>query len=378
MSKTHPYVFTHRQGKHVKKTSIRQLLAVGTAALALTVSACSGDADAGTGGSGTELSGDLAGGGASSQGSAQEAWIATYTEVAPDVNVTYDPIGSGGGREQFLSGGFAFAGSDSYLDEEEAAAAEQQCGGDFIQFPGYISPIAVGYNLPGVSELNLSPSVIAQIFDLKITQWNDPKIAELNEGVELPATAINPIHRSDESGTTENFADYLHQNAPQDWPYEPEDVWPVEGGEPAAQTQGVAQALSASEGSIAYLDASQVGENGVAKVQVGDEFVAYSPEAAAAAVDKGTKVEGQGQYSYAIDLPRKTDDPSVYPIVLVSYLLACTSYDDPNTADLVKGYLGHVISTEGQDVAASEAGAAPISDSVREFAQGGLDAINAG
>jgi phosphate transport system substrate-binding protein len=352
---------------NVKKTSLRQLLVVGTAALALTASACSGGAgadggDSGSGGgSGAELSGELAGGGASSQGSAQEAWIATYTEVAPDVNVTYDPIGSGGGREQFLSGGFAFAGSDSYLDEEEAAAAKQKCGGDFIQFPGYISPIAVGYNLPDVKELNLSPSVIAQIFDMKITKWNDPKIAELNEGVKLPATAINPIHRSDESGTTENFADYLHQAAPKDWPHEPEDVWPVEGGEPAAQTQGVAQALTASVGSIAYLDASQVGQNGVAKVQVGDEFVAYSPEAAAAAVDKGTEVEGQSQYSYAIDL--------------VSYLLACTSYDDPATANLVKGYLGHVISAEGQDVAASEAGAAPISDTVREFAQGGLDAI---
>ena len=362
----------------VKKSSLRRVLGLGIAALALTVSACSGGDAAGSGSSGAagdELSGDLAGAGASSQGAAQEAWIATYSGVQPDVTVTYDPIGSGGGREQFIAGGTSFAGSDSYLDDEEVKAAQEQCGGEFIEFPGYISPIAVAYNLPGVEGLNLSASVIAQIFDMKITTWNDPKIAELNEGVELPDTKINAVHRSDESGTTENFVDYLAQAAPDDWKHEVSGDWPVQGGEPAAQTQGVAQALNASEGSIGYIDASQVGELGVAKIQVGEEFVEFTPEAAAAAVDQGERVEGRGEYSYAIDLPRTTDDSSVYPIVLVSYLLACTSYDDANTAAMVKDYYGYIISEDGQQVAAQEAGAAPISDSLREFAQGGLDQI---
>jgi phosphate transport system substrate-binding protein len=362
----------------VKKTSLRRVFALGIAALALTVSACSGGSSADDGGSaapGAELSGDLAGAGASSMGSAQEAWIATYSGVQPDVVVTYDPIGSGGGREQFTTGGTAFAGSDAYLDEEEVTAAQEQCGGDFIEFPGYISPIAVAYNLPGVESLNLSASVIAQIFDMKITTWNDPAIAELNEGVTLPDTKINAVHRSDESGTTENFVDYLSQAAPDDWPHEVSGDWPVQGGEPAAQTQGVSQAMNASEGSIGYIDASQVGELGVAKIQVGEEFVEYTPEAAAAAVDQGERVEDRGEYSYAIDLPRTTDDSSVYPIVLVSYLLACTSYEDANTASIVKDYFGYVISEEGQQVAAQEAGAAPISDGVREFAQGGLDQL---
>ncbi|WP_228386743.1 phosphate ABC transporter substrate-binding protein PstS [Ornithinicoccus halotolerans] len=378
----------------MNRTIFRRAMVPGVAALAMTLTACGGDtsegdsanADGGDTGSSentagddaSSLSGSLAGAGASSQGAAMEAWIAGFAGVAPDVTVTYDPIGSGGGRDQFTSGGVAFAGSDAYLDEEEVSAAQETCGGDFIEFPAYISPIAVAYNLPGVEELNLSPSVMAQIFDMQITQWNDPAIQELNEGVELPDMAITPVHRSDESGTTENFVDYLSQAAPEDWSYEVSGDWPVQGGEAAAQTQGVAQALNGGEGTIGYLDASQVGDLGVASVQVGEEFVAYSPEASAAAVDAAERVEGRGEHSYAIDLPRDTEESGVYPIVLVSYQLACTSYDDANTAELVQGFFSYLISEEGQQMAAEHAGSAPISETLRGNAQEAIDAISAG
>ncbi|MBX6389662.1 MAG: phosphate ABC transporter substrate-binding protein PstS [Frankia sp.] len=324
-----------------------------------------------------EVSGTINGAGASSQASAMEAWIAGFTEANPDATVNYDPAGSGAGREQFTSGAVQFAGSDAYLKDDEVTAAQETCGGDFIEFPAYISPIAVAYNLPGVDSLKLSPSVIARIFDAKITKWNDPAIAALNEGVTLPDLDITAVHRSDESGTTSNFTDYLAKAASADWPYEAGGEWPTQTGEGAAQTQGVAAALRAGEGTIGYLDASQAGELGIAAVQVGDEFVEYSPEAAAAVVDAATVVSGRPQYSYAIDLPRDTTASGVYPIVLVSYLLACTQYDSADQADTVKAFLSYVISEDGQAAAAENAGSAPISDAQREQAQAAIDAISA-
>ncbi|WP_307793912.1 phosphate ABC transporter substrate-binding protein PstS [Actinotalea soli] len=326
---------------------------------------------------GAELSGEIAGAGASSQGAAMEAWMVGFMDANPDANVTYDPIGSGGGREQFTSGGTDFAGSDAYLGDDEIAAAEETCGAEgFIEFAGYISPIAVAYNLPEVEQLNLSASALAQIFDGQITTWDDPAIAELNPDAELPDTNITAVHRSDESGTTENFVDYLAQAAPEDWPYEVSGDWPTQSGEAAPQTQGVRAALDGGVGTIGYIDASQVGDLGVAAIQVGDEFVEYSPEAAAAVVDAAEVAEGRPTYSFAFDLPRDTTESGVYPIVLVSYQLACLEYADQETADLVKGFLSYVISPEGQDAAAQNAGSAPISDELRTQAQEAIDAIS--
>lgn len=361
----------------MKRRSLRFAALPVAVMLSLGVAACGGDDKEENGASATaELRGTLAGAGASSQGAAMEAWIAGFAAQAPDVTVTYDPIGSGGGRKQFTSGGVQFAGSDAYLKPEEIEAARATCGPQgFIEFPGYISPIAVAYNLPGVEKLNLSPSVIARIFNNKITKWNDPAIVELNPGVQLPNLAITPVHRSDESGTTENFVDYLSKAAPEDWPYEVSGEWPTEGGEAAAQTQGVAAALRSGEGTIGYLDASQATGLGVAAIQVGDSFVGYSPEAAAV-VDAAEKVTGRPQYSYAIDLPRDTTESGVYPIVLVSYQLACVNYDNQQTVDLVKAFLSYVISEEGQKAAAEHAGSAPISAELRAQAQAAIDAIS--
>src|SRR5690606_37638359 len=113
------------------------------------------------------LSGTLNGGGASSQEAAQNAWRAGFQEANPDVTVNYDPTGSGGGRENFISGGFAFAGSDSYLDDDEGelSAATEQCQAEPIEIPNYVSPIAVVFNVEGVDELNLTPEAIAGIFN---------------------------------------------------------------------------------------------------------------------------------------------------------------------------------------------------------------------
>ena len=144
--------------------------------LALTACGAANEESAGGGGTSstggaTELSGALDGAGASSQQAAMQGWTAGYSGVQPGVTVNYDPVGSGGGREQFIAGGTDFAGSDAALDEEELTAAQERCaGGEVFELPNYISPIAVVHNLEGVEELNLSPEVVAGIFDQEITK----------------------------------------------------------------------------------------------------------------------------------------------------------------------------------------------------------------
>ncbi|GAB2683882.1 phosphate ABC transporter substrate-binding protein PstS [Thalassiella azotivora] len=365
----------------MKRSTLSRAAIPAAVVLSLGLSACAAGNESGSSaeGSGSDLSGTVAGAGASSQAAAMEAWIAGFNSANPDVTVNYDPVGSGGGREQFLSGGTAFAGSDAALDEEELAQAEERCApGELIEMPLYVSPIAVVFNLEGVEELNLSPATIAGIFNQEITTWNAPEIAADNPGVTLPDTPITPVNRSDESGTTENFTEYLAAAAGDAWPHEPSGDWPVSGGEAAQGTSGVVGAVGAGDGAIGYADASQAGDLGIAKVKVGEEFVEYSPEAAAAVVEASERVEGRGEYDYAIDLARDTTEAGTYPIVLVSYSLACTSYEDEETAELVKAFLTYVASEEGQQAAADAAGAAPISDGVRDAATEAFEAISAG
>ncbi|WP_238146613.1 phosphate ABC transporter substrate-binding protein PstS [Ornithinimicrobium murale] len=324
------------------------------------------------------LSGNLVGAGASSQSAAVTAWIAGYNGVQPDVAVQYDPVGSGSGRDQLIAGATDFAGSDAALDEEEAEAVKEVCGPDgAMHLPLYISPVAIPYNLPGVDALNLSPTVLAQIFNQEITTWNDEAIAADNPDADLPDTDITVVNRSDESGTTENFMEYLTAAAPDAWPHEVSGDWPVSGGEAAAQTQGVMQVVNATEGAIGYADASAVtGQS--ASIGVGDEFVPFSPEAAAKVVDASDPVEGSAEGDLALELARDTTESGAYPIVLVSYHVVCKSYDDANRADLVKDYVGYVASVDGQQASADAAGSAPISEDMRSQVNASLELIQGG
>ncbi|SFK56468.1 phosphate ABC transporter substrate-binding protein, PhoT family [Geodermatophilus ruber] len=325
---------------------------------------------------GEQLAGDLVGAGASSQQAAMQGWQAGYAGAQPGVSLSYDPVGSGGGREQFLAGGIAFAGSDAALDEEELAQATERCGpAGVFELPNYISPIAVVYNLDGVDELHLSPETLARVFDQQITVWNDPAVAADNPGVDLPAVAITPVNRSDESGTTENFTEYLAAAGSEAWPHEPDGDWPREGGEAAQGNSGVVAAVAAGNGTIGYADLSQARDLGVAAIGVGEEFVLPTSEAAAAVVENSKTLEGRGEYDFAIELNRNTTGSGQYPIVLVSYHIGCVEYAEQLTADLVRSFMGYVISEDGQEAAAEVAGSAPISAALREQAQTAVDAI---
>jgi phosphate transport system substrate-binding protein len=365
---------------------MRKLLAFAVCgALALGAAACGGDDDDNGGsssGSSSSLSGEIAGAGSSAQQAAQEAWIAKFQEANSGVTISYDPVGSGAGREQFISGGSVYAGSDSpySTEENELSKAKSRCtksGGTLVQVPNYISPIAIVYNLSGVDNLQLSPDTIAGIFAQKIKNWNDPKIKADNPGVNLPDTKITPVNRSDKSGTTKNFTDYMSKTAPSIWTSEPDDVWPLKGGEAAAQTSGEVEAVGQGDGAIGYADESQAGDLGVAKIKVGSAWVKPSADGAAKVLELSPldKDVSDSKTIFAYKIDRTTTEAGTYPLMLVSYLSGCTKYDSSGTTNIVKNYFKYVISTDGQQAAAQNAGSAPLTAKVTQQIQPAVNAI---
>ncbi|MCB0827207.1 MAG: phosphate ABC transporter substrate-binding protein PstS [Solirubrobacterales bacterium] len=350
-----------------------------SAALVFGVAACSSDSsdDGGSGSGSSSLSGQIAGAGASSQEAAMQAWIANFQTDNPDVTISYDPVGSGGGREQFVAGATPFGGTDAAMEGSELKGAQDRCGGvdNYVEIPVYVSPIAVAYNLDGVDDLNLTADTLAKIMKGDITTWNDQAIANENPDADLPDTRITPVHRSDESGTTENFVGYLSQAAPDVWDYPVDGNWPVKGGEAAQGTSGVISAIKQGSGTIGYADLSQVGDLNSVNIGVGGEFVAPSAEAAAEIFSVSKQVEGEGKYVFAYDLDRSTVEKGIYPISLVSYEMACTKYDSESDGTLVQAFYDYIASEDGQNAAAEAAGSAPITSELRNQIQPAIDAI---
>ncbi len=307
------------------------------------------------------LSGDLAGAGASSQESAMEAWKAGIQATNPDLNISYDPVGSGGGRTQFLDGGVAWAGSDSVLSDEEYVTAVTRCGADgAINLPVYISPIAVIFNIDGIDSISLDAATIAGIFDGKITKWNDAAIAGQNAGVALPDLAITIVHRGDESGTTKNFTDYLNKASNGAWPYDASGDWANALGESGQGTSGLVQIVTDTQGAIGYADFSKAGALGKVSIKVGEAFVAPSAEGAATALATAAPAGKNGDNDLAFKIDRTSTEAGAYPLLLLSYAIVCQKYDDAAVAANVTGFLSYVASAEGQAAAAAAAGSAPL------------------
>lgn len=352
--------------------------------VALSLTACGSDNPTGntsetSGGgsdSGSSLSGELAGSGASSQESAMEAWRAGFQSANPDVTVSYDPVGSGGGRTAFLESSVLFAGTDSALTEEELTQAQERCfGASAVDLPVYVSPIAVVFNLDGVDSINMSAATIANVFNNTITKWNDPAIVAENPDVELPDLDITPVHRSDESGTTKNFTDYLAKASGGAWTEEASGDWAIEGGESGQGTSGLIQTVQGGQGTIGYADFSKAGDLGLVSIQVGEEWTAPSEEGAAAALDASPRDDSREEGDIVIKLDRETTESGAYPMLLVSYLVACQSYDSQEDVDMVQAFLTYVASAEGQSASETAAGSAPISDALRTDVQASIDAI---
>ncbi len=364
----------------MRSTSIRRGAAAGTLALALAGSlvACGGDDTSGSGGSGAGgLSGTVAGGGSSAQETAQEAWRAGFGQANPDVKLSYDAVGSGTGRENFISGSYKYAGTDSALSSDELTAAAKTCGGDPVQVPVFISPVDVTFNLPGIDSLNLDAETLGKMFSGEISSWDDPAIADQNPDADLPSTDISPVHRSDSSGTTDNFTDYLYQASNGSWSTEHSSDWPTTKGESAEGTSGVIGAIQSGEGTVGYADDSAVQgtELGVVSLKVGSDYVAPSAEGASAGLAASELASDTPESVMQYSINRTTTDPSTYPLFLASYEIACQSYDDQATADIVKGFLSYMISEGGQKAAAANAFSAALPSDVAAKAQTIVDKI---
>ena len=352
------------------------------AAGALALSACGSDNATGTtqspAASGKAVTGTLTGIGASSTGAAMDAWKAGFASANSGATVQYSPDGSGAGRKALIDGSAQFAGSDAYLKDEEMTSAKEKCGPDgALNIPVYISPIAVAFNLPNVKELKLDAETVAKIFRGQIATWNDPAIAALNPGVTLPDLKVTPVNRSDDSGTTTNFTDYLAAAAPSVWTDKAAGVWPSSlQGENAKGTSGVVKVVTDTPGAVTYADDSAVsGKLGTASIKVGEQFVKISADAAAKAVEAGKQVEGRPANDVSIKLNRTTTEAGAYPVVLVSYHVVCSTYADQNTVDLVKAFESYVVSEAGQKAAADAAKSAPLSKTLAEKAKKAIDAI---
>ncbi|MCI1831582.1 MAG: phosphate ABC transporter substrate-binding protein PstS [Bifidobacterium sp.] len=368
-----------------KNVFARSSAAISALALLVTIAACgdntaSTDSNASSSGSG-KISGQFQGAGSSAQEAAVEAWIASYTQQNPDAKIAYNPSGSGAGVSTFLTGATAWAGSDASLSADQVKQSSGVCAsGTAFDIPVYISPIAIVFNLKGISgkgkHLNLDAETIAKIFDGKIKTWNDSAIANQNPKVTLPATAITVVHRSDKSGTTKNFLSYVKDTAGDSWSYELGENWPNQIGQGAKGTDGVISTVSQADGTIGYADASKAGDLGTASVKVGNEYVPYSAEAAAKVVDSSPMDSTATQKNrVVVALDHKTTESGAYPVVLVSYDVACPAYKNVATAKFVKSWLTYVTSSKGQQVAADNAGSAPMGDSMRTKVVKSIDAI---
>ena len=329
----------------------------------------------------TPISGNFSGAGASSQQAAVEAWIAGFQGSNPDAKIAYNPSGSGAGVQTFLTGATAWAGSDKALADDEVEQSKSVCTeGTAFDVPVYISPIAVVFNLKGVSDagkhINMDAATIAKIFDGKITKWNDPAIADQNKDLKLPDTAITVVHRSDKSGTTQNFVSYFKDVTPDNWTYDLSENWPNEVGQGAKGTSGVISTVKQADGTIGYADFSQVGDLGTVAVKVGDKYNEISAEAGSKVIGDSKQDDTvKGDNRIVIKINHATEAEGAYPIVLVSYDIVCPAYKDTKQAEFAKAWLTYVTSDEGQKAAQDAAGTAPLPSSLKSEITKSIEAI---
>ncbi|MFE0515539.1 phosphate ABC transporter substrate-binding protein PstS [Streptomyces sp. NPDC058964] len=307
--------------------------------------------------------GQLLADGSSAQKNAIDAWVKEFSQAC-GVQINYKGGGSGAGVTAFNQGQIAFAGSDSALKPEEVAASKKVCsGGQGIDLPMVGGPIALGYNVPGVDNLVLDAPTLAKIFNSKIKNWNDPAIKKLNPGAKLPDLKIQAFHRSDESGTTDNFTKYLIATTPANWKYSGGKAWQAQGGQAAPQSAGVAQQVKQTAGAIGYFELSYV-TDGIKAVSIdtgASKPVAPSTESATADI-AAAKVIGTGK-DLSLQLDYKTKAEGAYPITLVTYEIVCDKGNKADTLPATKAFLRYIASEDGQKVL-SGIDYAPVPDDI--------------
>ena len=336
------------------------------AAVALSITACSSSGTTG-GSSGSGLSGTLNGSGSSFQLTFQQTAIQNFRSIEPGMTVNYGGGGSGKGRTDLAGNVVQFAGSDSPIPAAETANFK---GKTVLYFPVVIGPITVSYNLSGVSSLKLDAPVIADIFQAKITKWNDPAITALNPGVKLPSTPIVIARRSDSSGTTANFSQFLVDAAP-NWKLGTSSTisWPAnsQGG---SGNGGVAQIVHSTPGAIGYVDYSDAKAAGLTFASVKNKdgnYIAPSIQSATTAADNAT-INPNLTFSAIW-----ASGAQSYPITYQSWDLVYQKQSSTNTTKMLKKYIGYLLG-DGQKLL-SGLNYAPLPSSIDQKAKAQLDKI---
>lgn len=353
---------------NIKRNGIRAGAAIAGVAAIMAVAACGSDSSSNQ---------TITGEGSTAQQKAVEHFSQVLTDQGGAV-LDYTGSGSGDGVKKFIAGDVDFAGSDSPLKPEEAASAKTRCGGnDAWHIPLVAGPVAIAYNLDGVSNLKLNPTVLAGIFDSKITTWNDPAIAALNPGVALPATKIVPVHRSDSSGTTDNFQKFLNSAAPTAWPYEHSKEFKGKGGSAAAKSTGVGDTVKKTAGAITYVEWGFATENklGVADLDFGSGAVKLDATSAGKALDSIT-FKTPGSKDLVVDSTKlfTSKVPGAYPLLLTTYEIVCsTGYSTADTGTALKSAFTTILD-KGQDGLA-DLGYVPLPDAYKTTVRGTVEAL---
>jgi phosphate transport system substrate-binding protein len=271
-------------------------------------------------------------------------WFDVYHQAHPDVQINYQSIGSGGGIRQLIDKTVDFGASDGPMNDDQL----KQSSVPILHFPTVLGADVPSYNLPGVTaELNFTPEALGGIFLGKITKWNDPAIALANPGVKLPSDDIVVVHRSDGSGTTYIWTDYLSKVSPE-WQQKVGKAtsvnWPVGLG--GKGNEGVAGLVQQTPDALGYIELIYAVQNKIAYGRVKNSSGAFvkadlvSVSAAAAAAAKFIPDD----FRVSITNP---EGKAAYPIASFTWLLIPSKFSDPSKRDVVKDFLKWMM-TDGQ------------------------------
>jgi phosphate transport system substrate-binding protein len=289
-------------------------------------------------GGGSKLSGTLNASGSTFQLTFQQSAAQAFKSVQPGITVNYGGGGSGKGRTDLASGTVNFAGSDSPIPASEQANFN---GKTVLYFPVLIGPITMSYNLPGVSSLKLTPTVIADIFQGKITSWSSSAIKAINPGVSLPGTPITIAVRSDSSGTTQNFSLFLEKAAGSAWTLGSSSTikWPSTA-RAGSGNGGVAQVIKTTPGAIGYVDYSTAKASGLTFASVLNKAGSYvAPSTAAASAAAAGVTVAPNLTFHAV----WASGASAYPITYQTWDLVYATQPNANDAKLLQAYLGYLL-----------------------------------
>jgi phosphate transport system substrate-binding protein len=348
-------------------------MAVGVAACSSSSSSSSASGGSGSGNSGgsgsSSVNGTINAAGSTFQLNFQQTAIQEFKSTNPGITVNYDGVGSGTGRTDLYKNSVLFAGSDSPIPSKEAS--QVPAGKTVLYFPVQIGPIAIAYNLSGVKGLKLDAPTLAKIYQGEIKTWNDPAIKALNPGLSLPGTAITLAVRSDSSGTTQNFSQYLVDAAGSDWKLGTSSTikWPStaragNGG------SGVAQIVKSTPGAIGYVDFSTATASSLSAAEIKNSDGKYLAPSSAGATAAATHVTPKSDLTFlTVDQPGATS----YPITYQSWDLVYAKQPNANDAALLKAYLGYLLG-QGQSLLTS-LNLAPLPPAIDSAAKAQLSKI---